>query len=271
MDMLIAGYGGFICAVGLTRIDQRGMIWVLAAHVMLPLLAWLATRASQRGVGALLSAGYPVLLLPALYSSIDVLNGFGATATFDAPLLRLEASLFGMQPSRDWWRAAPSAFWSTVLHAAYFSYYVVVPLPIVVLLATGRSAVLERWLAGVIATFLACYVVYVLAPVAGPYYEFARPTGEFVANAPARWVYAALAKGSAYGAAFPSSHVAATVAATIGTWAAMPRLAAALAVPTALLTVGVVYCQMHYVIDSVAGVAVGILVPLAVHRAMDHT
>jgi membrane-associated phospholipid phosphatase len=171
-----------------------------------------------------------------------------------------------MQPSRDWWRNAPSAFWSTVLHAAYFSYYVVVPLPIVVFLVTRQREASERYLAAVSATFLACYVVYVQAPVAGPYYEFARPTGEFVTNAPARWVYAGLARGSAYGAAFPSSHVAATVAATIAAWSAAPRLAAVLAVPTALLTVGVVYCQMHYVVDSVAGLAVGVLVPLVVMR-----
>jgi membrane-associated phospholipid phosphatase len=263
---MVAGYGAFVAVVALTRIDHRGMPWVLAAHLALPLVAWLSTRAPQQGIGAFLRSAYPVLLLPALYSSIDVLNGFGAAHTFDTPLLALEEALFGMQPARDWWRSAPSTFWSTVLHAAYFSYYVVVPLPIVVFLATRQREASERYLMCVSATFLACYVVYVLAPVAGPYYEFARPTGEFVANAPARWVYAGLAKGSAFGAAFPSSHVAATVAATFATWSAAPRLARILAVPTALLTVGVVYCQMHYVVDSLAGVAVGVLVPVAIRR-----
>jgi membrane-associated phospholipid phosphatase len=266
VDRLVAGYGVFIVLVASTRLDQRGMGWVVAAHALLPALAWLATRATDHGVGRMLRGAYPVLLLAGLYSSIDVLNAFGAAPTWDAPLLAIEQGLFGMQPARDWWRAAPSAFWSTVLHAVYFSYYIVVPLPVAVFLVTRRHAALERYLATVIATFLACYVVYVLAPVAGPYYEFARPTGEFVANAPARWVYAALARGSAFGAAFPSSHVAATVAATIGAWDAMPRLGMLLAVPTALLAVGVVYCQMHYVVDSAAGIAVGVLVPMAVMR-----
>ena len=66
-------------------------------------------------------------------------------------------------------------------------------------------------------------------------------------------VYSALRGGSAFGAAFPSSHVAATVAATIGAWRGSRRLGVILAVPTALLAVGVVYCQMHYAIDSAAG------------------
>lgn len=263
---MMAGYGGFIAAIALSRIEQRGMGWVFAAHLMLPVLAWLCTKAPQHGLGRVLRSAYPVLLLPGLYSSIDVLNGFGAAGTFDQPLLQFEFAMFGFQPSRDWWRAAPDVFWSTVLHAAYFAYYIVVPLPIAVFLWRRQGEALEQYLASVSATFLACYVVYVLMPVAGPYYEFARPTGDFVANAPARWVYAGLAKGSAFGAAFPSSHVAATVAATLAAWSAAPRLAAVLAVPTGLLTVGVVYCQMHYVVDSVAGVAIGILVPMAVQR-----
>jgi membrane-associated phospholipid phosphatase len=258
---MVAAYGLFVSIVALTRLDQPGTPWVLAAHLVVPALAWLCTRTSDGTLGRIIRAAYPVLLLPAFYSSIDVLNGFGGAATFDGPLLRFEQAVFGVQPSRDWWRAAPDAFWSTLLHAVYFSYYVVVPLPIVVFLARRDRRASEDYLAVVSATFLACYLLYILVPVGGPYYEFARPSGEFVANLPAQWVYAALERGSAFGAAFPSSHVAATVAATIATRRAAPRLAAVLAVPTALLTVGVVYCQMHYVIDSVAGVVVGITIP----------
>ncbi len=266
VDRLVAGYGLVIAAVALARLDQRGVGWVLGAHLALPLVAWLAARARPHGLGRVLHAAYPVLLLPALYASIDMLNGFGALPTLDAPLLALEEAVFGMQPARDWWRASPSVFWSTVLHAVYFSYYIIVPLPVVVFLATGRHDAVAPYLGGVIGVFLLCYLTYVFFPVAGPYYEFERPTGEFVANGPARMVYGALASGSAYGAAFPSSHVAATMAATIGAWRAMPRLGWVLLVPTLLLAVGVVYCQMHYVIDSVAGLAIGALVPIAMAR-----
>jgi membrane-associated phospholipid phosphatase len=250
-----------ICA---TRLGAPGVALVLVAHLSLPLLAWLVSRAPGGGSAAIIRAVYPVLLLPGLYSAIDVLNGFGGVAVHDAAVQALEQALTGGQPARDWWRAAPSEFWSTLLHAVYFSYYIVVPLPIVVFLATGRHEAIDRYLTGLIATFLVCYLAYLLWPVAGPYYEFARPAGEFVANGPARLVYAALAKGSSYGAAFPSSHVAATVAATIGAWLAMPRLGKLLSIPTALLAVGVVYCQMHYVIDSLAGIVVGVAIPVLI-------
>jgi hypothetical protein len=266
VDRMIAAYGLFVVALGLARISQRGVALIVAAHALLPLLAWLATRASNGVAGQLLRNSYPVLLLAGLYSSIDILNGFGAAATWDAPMQAAEAWLFGGQPSRDWWRAAPSSFWSTLLHGVYFSYYVIVPLPVLVFLAMRRPRALERYLDGVIATFLLCYVCYLLLPVAGPYYEFARPTGAFVANGAAQLVYATLAKGSAFGAAFPSSHVAATVAATVGAWLGSRRLGLVLAVPTVLLAIGVVYCQMHYVVDSAAGVALGLVVPLIMAR-----
>lgn len=263
VDRMIAAYGAFVAVVAVTRRAQPGVGLVLLAHLALPLLAWLATRAADRGLGAFLRAAYPVMLLTGLYSAIDVLNGAGAAHTWDAPVQALEAALFGGQPARDWWQAAPSAFWSAVLHAVYFSYYLIVPLPVIVFLAARRPDAVARYLDAVIATFLLCYVAYILVPVAGPYYEFAHPSGAFVDNGPARLVYATLARGSAFGAAFPSSHVAATVAATVAAWLESRRLGATLLVPTALLAVGVVYCQMHYVVDSAAGVALGLAVPLA--------
>lgn len=266
VDKLIAGYGLSVTVIAATRLDQRGVAWIAVAHLALPLLAWLVTQVKRSTFGNILRSMYPVVLLIGLYSSIDVLNGFGSAQIFDAPLQQLEAAIFGAQPSRDWWRSSPSALWSFVMHAVYFSYYVIIPLPLLVLLITGKREEVEPYLNGVIATFLICYLCYMLLPVAGPYYEFSRPTGEFIANGPAQLVYATLAKGSSFGAAFPSSHVAATVAATIGAWRVLPKLGWILAVPTALLTVGVVYTQMHYVVDSAAGVLVGVMVPVAVWR-----
>jgi hypothetical protein len=53
--------------------------------------------------------------------------------------------------------------------------------------------------------------------------------------------------------------VAATIAATLATWHGSRRVGLLLLVPTALLTVGVVYCQMHYAIDALAGLILPLL------------
>ncbi|MEP6688277.1 MAG: phosphatase PAP2 family protein, partial [Gemmatimonadales bacterium] len=81
-----------------------------------------------------------------------------------------------------------------------------------------------------------------------------------------RLVYRTLAQGSSYGAAFPSSHVAATVTAALAAGIGSRRLGLLLLVPTLLLTVGVVYCQMHYGVDALSGLVVGVVVALVVGK-----
>ena len=88
-------------------------------------------------------------------------------------------------------------------------------------------------------------------------------------NPAARLVYATLASGSSYGAAFPSSHVAATTSAVIAAWLGSRRLGYVLVIPALLLAIGTVYCQMHYAIDATAGLVTGIVLPLILLR-WDH-
>ena len=124
----------------------------------------------------------------------------------------------------------------------------------------------RRFVLAVMTTFVVCYLVFIFFPVAGPYYMFPRPSPWFLDNAAARLVYNTLAEGSSYGAAFPSSHVAATVAAALAAATGSRRLGLALLVPTILLGVGVVYCQMHYGVDALSGLLVGVVVALAVAK-----
>jgi membrane-associated phospholipid phosphatase len=236
---------------------------VLVAHGLVVLLIVLVRLAPARAGASLLDL-YPLIILLALYGSLDLLAASGGVTTYDPIVRQWEAALFGEQLSRSWWQSAPSRFWSTVLHASYFSYYLVVPAgPIWFLWRNDRRA-LERAVLAIIAAFIVCYLAFLLVPVAGPYYEFPRPGPEMLDNWAARLVYGVLEKGSSYGAAFPSSHVAATLAATGAVAIASRRLGLILGVPSVLLTIGVVYCQMHYAVDALAGVVVAGIVLAAV-------
>ena len=84
--------------------------------------------------------------------------------------------------------------------------------------SSRNQAALDRTILALTATFVACYVVFTLYPVAGPYYQYPRPAAWFLDNPTARLVYGTLSTGSSYGAAFPSSHVAAAVVALGTTW-----------------------------------------------------
>jgi membrane-associated phospholipid phosphatase len=261
VEVLLLGYVAVISVVALVRAPKwPGCWWLLAAHALIVVLIGLVRTPGMGRVGRALRELYPLILLVALYAALDVLNGGGAAAAHDALVQRWEAALFGMQPSREWWQRHPSAFWSALLHGAYLSYYLILSAPALWFAARGQVLALRRFTFMVMATFFVCYLFFVFLPVAGPYYAFPRPTGPFVDNLMARLVYQALASGSSYGAAFPSSHVAATLAAAIAATRGSRMLGAVLLVPTVLLTVAVVYCQMHYAVDALAGLLVGAVV-----------
>ncbi len=264
IDWAMIAYVGFVTVLALTRLElkPRG-VWVIAANGLTALLIWLLHRPGLSRFGRTIRDIYPVLLLPALYGALDLLNGFDVP-TWDPMVQRLEAAIFGRQVSRTWWQSSPSRFWSTLFHATYFAYYLIVPFPALFFLARGQADRARRAVAMVVATFLVCYVLFLLFPVAGPYYEFPHPTGAFVDNWAAHLVYTTLGQGSSFGAAFPSSHVAATVASTIATWQGSRRAGMVLLVPTILLSVGVVYCQMHYAVDALSG----LLIPVPIAAAM---
>ncbi len=258
VDKLILVYVAIVSGLALWRVqDHPACWWLLAAHALVVVLIFLLQRPDLGWVGKTVREVYPVVLLILFYSEIDILNG-GGIVIHDATIQRWELALFGEQVSQTLWRDHfPSRVASTVLHAVYWGYYVLLIAPIAWFAARRDWFSLRRTMFVVIATLFACYLVFLTWPVVGPYYEFARPDAWFLDNGPARLVYATLASGSSYGAAFPSSHVAATIAATSGAWRGDRRLGAVMVVLAAMLTLSVVYCQMHYGMDALTGVAVG--------------
>ena len=266
IDWAMIVYLAFVTVLALVRLEVKpDGTWVILANLLTVLLIWLVHRPGLSSFGRTIRDIYPVVLLPALYGALDLLNG-PDLGTYDAQIQRIEAAIFGRQISREWWQASPSRFWSTLLHASYFAYYLIVPFPALFFLFRGQAQRARQAVELVVATFLLCYAVFLLFPVAGPYYEFSRPTGVFVDNWAARLVYATLDRGSSFGAAFPSSHVAATFASTIVTWQGSRKAGLILVIPTLLLTVAVVYCQMHYVVDAVTGLLLPVPIAFAMSR-----
>lgn len=267
VDLLLAGYLLIVSVVAVVRAPGLpNCWWLLVAHALFGVLLYLLTRPGLGPVGRSIREIYPLLLLVALYSELDVLNGPGEMPVHDAVVQGWELALFGIQLSTEWWRVMPSRFWSAVLHAAYLSYYLIIVAPAFYFAWRRDLAALRHFILVVMTTFVLCYLVFIFFPVAGPYYVFPRPDAWFLDNLFARTVYDTLATGSSYGAAFPSSHVAAAIAATLAAGRGSRTLGWILAVPTVLLSVAVVYCQMHYGVDAIAGLLTGAGVTAVVER-----
>ena len=261
IDWGVIGYVLIVCGVALGRMQFiPGLGWVMLAHLLVIPLVVLLRRADLGRFGRGLAEVYPLVLVGLFYGALDNLTGHGAITTHEKTIQHWEAVIFGGQISRDWWQQHPSQFWSTLLHGVYALYYFVVAAGPIYFLARGQTRNLRRAVLAIAATYGICFVIFLLYPVAGPNYEFPKPSPEFLNNAPAHLVYALLQRGSSYGAAFPSSHVAAALVAAFATWMGSRALGAILAVPSLLLVVAVVYCQMHYGMDSLAAVVLAAVV-----------
>jgi hypothetical protein len=237
-------------------------LWLVGAHGLLLLSALTARRLRPSG-GArrFVAEVYPLVLLFALYRGVGAVNE-AWTGTFDDLVMRWEGLLFGFQPSLSLMDLYPSGWLSSTLHAAYLSKYLMLAGAPALLWLSGRVQAARRVILLVMVTYYVCFTLHLLFPVAGPRYLFPLSESAAAGTGVAVFAHALVGAGSAWGTAFPSSHVAATVTLSVATWIHWRCLGGVLLIVTTLLTVGTVYGQFHYAVDAGAGVALGAAVLL---------
>lgn len=276
VDRLLAVFNVIMAAVWLNGVDRWGYGQVLAVvHMVAAGLPLLLRRASTlSGPGRVLRQLYPMVWLMAFWTEVDFVRRLLHDRAYDALIIRLEDSLFGIHLHEVWMPRMHDLWISEILHMAYFAYYFVLAVPVVWLLLRGRQEALMDTLFRLMATLTVCFLFYLLMPVDGP-----RHTGAVFDGPNARGLFArlvdlvAVEHGESLGAAFPSSHVAASV--TVA-WVArhhLPRWAfRVLALEAVGVFLATFYTQQHYAIDALAGVLLalvlqGLLVPLALASA----
>jgi membrane-associated phospholipid phosphatase len=195
----------------------------------------------------------PLVAIPFLYAELPTLM---IGSMHDAVVRGWESRLFGVSPAATLAGRFPNVVLSELLHLGYLSYYPLIYVPPLLLHLRGRKRELAATVAGLMATYAICFVVFALFPVEGPRYEWGSPTG--IAEGPVRgFTLSLLRTASSRGAAFPSSHVAVAVTQTVMAFRWQRGMAPVLAVATGLLAVGSVYGGFHYGVDALAGGIVG--------------
>jgi len=270
IDWWTLGYAVVAAAVLTWRVPPDRLAALLPIHVLLVVLVLMMPRARRAGaVGRFLGDWYPLLIVTALYTEVGVVN-LGDGKAYDRIVLGWEQAFFGFQPARAWIRSSSAVWLSWVLHLGYLAYYPIIVAAPLALWITGRREAMRRVLTTIMATFYLCYTMFLLFPVVGPRHVFAAADNVATQTAIAQLTARFLDSVAAWGAAFPSSHVAVSVAATAATlleWRAFGRL---LTVPTALLALGCVYGQFHYAIEVLAGLGVGLVVAAGAWLASRH-
>jgi membrane-associated phospholipid phosphatase len=202
----------------------------------------------------------PFAILPWLYKLTSAINQGLDRWILDAPLERLEGSLFGGQPSLLLAERAPWPLLSEALHACYWAYLPLVPLLAVVLAAQRREREAEHTAGTICSAIFLCYLFYIWLPVRSPLYNYPPLPPPLSDGFFYHLTHAFAARGGVEGGAFPSSHAAIATLAWLLAVRHERRVAWITALPTAGLLVATVYGRYHYALDTIAGVALGVLV-----------
>lgn len=248
--------GLYLAATGLVLVGRTTSVGLAATHVVLVLVVVWAARQrtdSSRIVGDLL----PLVVAPALYGEIPILIAALRSANHDAAIQSLELALFGTQPAQTFATAVFSVPLSELLHAGYLAYYPAIFVPPLLLFLRGNRRGYLETVAVLTATYLVCWVVFIVAPVEGPRYQWgaaAAPAGPMQ-----RLANAVLAAGSSRGAAFPSSHMAVMVAQAVMALRWQRPVGVVASVIAVLVGFGAVYGGFHYAVDMIAGALLGAL------------
>ena len=203
---------------------------------------------------------YPVLVFPLLYKEVEFLAAALGDWGLSQPIRSLEANLFQGHPSlylSEQWSWVPL---SEYLHFCYFSFMVM--LPVVGGYWYGRGQLLAfrelLFLAGV--AFYGSYLFFILFPVDSPFYLADPPDGPIADYFFYNLVHEISSLGGARGGAFPSTHMTVSIIVLEVAWKRQRRIAYLLLPMVLGVAVATVYGRFHYLLDTIAGVALGVTI-----------
>lgn len=254
-DALVVGYLAATEILLLVGHDRAGNAGVFV-HTLV--LGAMAAAAWAPGVPMWIRRWAPLIALLFLYSEIPVLlRAAGQDRLFDPTVMRWEATLFHVQPAVSWSTRWTSRAWSEAVHAGYLSYYGIIFAVPGTLYMQKRVRDFDSSVFVLMVVFVACFVCYLLFPVAGPRYVFP-PRPQTDGGLLRTFALSILEARSSRGTAFPSSHVAVAVTQTILAYRYVGLAAGTIiGVLTLLLATGAVYGGFHYAVDIMVGAAFG--------------
>src|SRR5688572_16565749 len=241
-----------------------GRVWLVAVHLTLSGSLLILNRARRpAGILRVVRDWHPLMLFPLLYKEVEwlapVLGDWRLTATIPA----WESALFAGQPSLYLSERLAFVPLSEYLHFCYLSYVIVIPSVAAYWYVSGRQAAFGELLLLLSTVLLGSYLFFILLPVDSPYYLSPRLGPPLSGHLFFDLVHQISASGGARGGAFPSAHVSGAVVVSLVAWRHQRRLAYLLVAITGSVMIATVYGRFHYVLDTLAGAALGIAVVVA--------
>ena len=217
------------------------------------------TRLSLRILGRL----YPYLMWTVAWSEIGWLYNLTLPVVHDGSIKAADLVFLGFHLNEEMSTFLSWTWLRNIMGLSYLSYYLLILGPPVALALRRRERELEYHTLALLATYLVCFVIYLVLPVLGPR-DLAHSAGGVAPGVGGLFgpvINAFFEAGDSLGTAFPSSHCAGSVAAALlvrrhfsGTTGLIASIWAG------FIVVSTVYTNNHYAIDAVAGVAIAFMV-----------
>ncbi len=250
-----------LLVAGTSRLEQPASHYLVRAGMVTLILvvAYLDRETSSRWA-RFVHAFYPLLFLGYFFPETDYFNNLFFQA-FDPQLIRLELALFGTMPSVAFSRCCPWPWFSEVMHAAYFSFYVIILFFMFRYYYRHHRLFAYRTFQFFTAFYL-FYLIFSLFPSEGPQYYLMPPDNVV----PHGYVMTELMNrilvlGDRPTGAFPSSHIGMTWLLMYFFYRDDRRAFYGWLLPALLLTLATVYIKAHYAVDVIGGF---LMVPLLI-------
>jgi membrane-associated phospholipid phosphatase len=232
---------------------------LVALVAMLGAVRWLAGSGAAGGPLGLVRDFASVAVVVAAFMLLQpIIEGLNP-ARYDALLADLDGRWFASLAA-TWRGALGRPHWFTDLaYLAYWSFYLL-PLGVAVAArARHGPAAFERTAFHILLAFYLCYLGYFLWPAEGPRVPHADEAAVLGGGAISAAVRGFLRSAEATTLdAFPSGHTALAVVPAVLATRLLPRWAPVIWLWAAAVIFATVYISVHYVVDVVAGAALGL-------------
>lgn len=223
-------------------------------------IAFVILIARFRPSWTLLRDGLPFGFCIAIYTNLHDTIHFANPHDIHDALIAIDGWLFGVQPC-VWVQQFIHPWLTEIFSFCYMLFFLWAPLVAAVLYFQGKKTEFRNTLVSVILCFYTGYFLYIIFPAAPPRITLehmftVRFDGTPIADAALKMI-SVLPSDSR--AAFPSLHCAVTLLALLFAWKYSRTLFWIILPFCVGLILSTIYLRHHYVIDDVAGFALGIL------------